>query len=114
MCEFDTKYLAEMEERLDKKINAALERTRSDVVNEATKTALLSVKEDFTKEVSSLKEFMEKHTLSSDEMQTIKTLLEGFNGLTLLSKMASGLSKFIISVGVIAAAFFAFVKLGLK
>ncbi len=114
MCEFETKYLAEMEERLDKKINAALARTRSDVVNEATKTALLSVKEDFTKEVTLLKDFMKENALSSEDLHTIRTLLEGFKGVSLVSKLVGGLSKFLLSLGIIAGALFAFIKIGLK
>jgi len=114
MCEFDTKYLDDLESRLDKKINMALERTRSDVVNEATKTALLGVKEDFTNEITALKELITMNSLSSEDMQTIRSILEGFKGVSLVSKLVSGLSKFILSVGIIAGGIFAFIKLGIK
>ena len=114
MCNFEPKYLEEMEERLDKKIADLLERTRSDVVNEATKTALLGVKDDFTKEVKALREIIQDNTLSSEDMQTIRSIAKAFEGVDALSKIVTGLSKFILSVGIIAGAIIAFVKLGLK
>jgi adenylosuccinate synthase len=99
-----------MEERL----NETMKDTASNVLTPATITALGGVKDEFTKEVTNLKDFLKENTLSSEDLITIRSLLEGFKGVSLVSKLVGGLSKFLLSAGIIAGALFAFVKLGLK
>jgi hypothetical protein len=58
MCEFDPKTLLEMEERLKADFKADIqilfERTRSDLVNPATETRILGIKEEILIEVKKI------------------------------------------------------------